>query len=268
VCGDCNARFDDHDGSEMKGWITLKPHGADEDGYVHVLVDGDGKIMAGPSHMEGKRVSDLGGSHQQVGSESPTHPAPKRTNDISHKEAPISPKTVDTSPDNDIIMAVAETSHRNQGGSQMELNAELPKLTGSEKQVEWAERIRSKCREQAKWMTEALAGKEHIIENEIEMGTGAASPVSVKEIVDAANEIANERETSAKWWIDYHQMVGDIRENFFRNAVLLAIETKELDADNEPVSSIVGQLVRAVKNEPGFAAEKKPFDKNAWRNRR
>lgn len=46
--------------ARMKRWITLKPHGKDEDAYVHVLIDDDGKILAGPAALEGRNVQRLG----------------------------------------------------------------------------------------------------------------------------------------------------------------------------------------------------------------
>ena len=67
--------------SARKGWITLKPHGDDGEGYVHVLIDGNGKILAGPKDMEGKNVAHLSDSHSQHGEESRTHPAPKTPKD-------------------------------------------------------------------------------------------------------------------------------------------------------------------------------------------
>lgn len=74
-----------------KGWITLKPHGEDGDSYVHVLVDGDGKIMAGPKGMEGKNVSHLDKTHEKIGEESKTKPK----NDESAKEVLTKDSNVD-----------------------------------------------------------------------------------------------------------------------------------------------------------------------------
>jgi hypothetical protein len=45
------------------GWITLHPHGDDGEGYVHVMIDGGGKILAGPKGMEGKNVAHLSDTH-------------------------------------------------------------------------------------------------------------------------------------------------------------------------------------------------------------
>jgi hypothetical protein len=93
LCQDCWKTNDLADtnghtnGSASKGWITLKPYGDDEDGYVHVLIDGSGKILAGPKTMEGKNVAHLSDTHKQHGEESRTHPAPK----TSETEAETSP---------------------------------------------------------------------------------------------------------------------------------------------------------------------------------
>lgn len=71
--------------SRLKGWITLKPHGEDSEAYVHVLVDGDGKIMSGPKGMEGLKVSELA-THRQHGEERPTKEPDTHGGLIQHLE--------------------------------------------------------------------------------------------------------------------------------------------------------------------------------------
>lgn len=55
--------------SESGHWITLKPHGDEEDGYVHVMINGDGHIVAGPKALEGKHIGHLHESHKIVSPE-------------------------------------------------------------------------------------------------------------------------------------------------------------------------------------------------------
>ena len=123
-------------GSVTKSWITLKPHGDDEDGYVHVLLGSDGKILAGPKHMEGKKVSELGKTHEQVG----------EPRDTKHPEQAGQQKTKKA--DEDTIAAytngkkgeeaaagheVAQQSHKDA--------AEFHKQNGNEKQADYHDNI-------------------------------------------------------------------------------------------------------------------------------
>ena len=123
-------------GSVTKSWITLKPHGDDEDGYVHVLLGSDGKILAAPKHMEGKKVSELGKTHEQVG----------EPRDTKHPEQAGQQKTKKA--DEDTIAAytngkkgeeaaagheVAQQSHKDA--------AEFHKQNGNEKQADYHDNI-------------------------------------------------------------------------------------------------------------------------------
>lgn len=79
----CKQRYSAGSDSEShkKGWITLKPHGGEEDSYVHVYLDEHGSIKAGPEDMVGKKVGELSQSHSEVRDhpEKPTNPPESKT---------------------------------------------------------------------------------------------------------------------------------------------------------------------------------------------
>jgi hypothetical protein len=46
-------------------WITLKPHGGNEGGYLHVMIDESGEIQSGPKEMRDKKPNQIE-SHREV----------------------------------------------------------------------------------------------------------------------------------------------------------------------------------------------------------
>lgn len=66
--------IDVEDQTEFKSWITLKPHGKDDESYVHVFLDDEGKISHGPESMIGKKPSSLS-NHSEIGAKKPKSPS-------------------------------------------------------------------------------------------------------------------------------------------------------------------------------------------------
>ena len=118
--------------SVRKGWITLKPHGDDSDAYVHVLIDGNGKILAGPEGMQGKNVAHLSDTHGTHGEESRTHPSPKKPKE-----------SVDNPPNTASIMSGSSSepdknAKQGEGGGKVENEKRTAYLTGDTFQVKEA----------------------------------------------------------------------------------------------------------------------------------